>query len=79
MPTSILPFVTGLADLLYLVTALIAGGVFMLLAWRVYKPRKNIEYPADERQLFKFSIFYLFVLYAVLLIEHMLNFRFIWS
>ncbi len=79
VPTSILPFVTGLADLLYLVTALVAGGAFMLLAWRVYKPRKNIEYPADERQLFKFSIFYLFLLYAVLLIEHMLNFRFIWS
>ncbi len=79
IPVTFLPVVTGLADALYLITAMVAGGIFTLLAWRVYQPRKNVEYPHDERQLFKFSIFYLFLLYAVLLIEHSMNFRLIWS
>ncbi len=79
VPFSLAPVFTGLADLLYLVIALIAGGIFTLLAWRVYKPREGVAFPADERQLFKFSIFYLFLLYAVLLIEHSLNIRMLWS
>jgi protoheme IX farnesyltransferase len=67
VPVGLAPWAFGFADLLYGTTALLAGAVMLLLAWQVYNERR----PADRasRNLFAFSILYLFLLFAVLLVE----------
>ena len=52
---------------LVVVAAAVAGAVMLALAWQVYRERN----PDDRasKHLFAFSILYLFLLYAVLLIE----------
>ena len=63
-----LPWVLGFAGAIYGVIVAICGALFLLLARRL---NRSIE--ADRREahrLFVFSIFYLFVLFAALLINH---------
>ena len=67
-PASELPWVLGFAGTIYGAIAAICGALFLLLARQL---NKSIE--ADRRaahRLFVFSIFYLFVLFAALLIDH---------
>ena len=45
-------------------TALVSGGLMLVLAWQVFCERRPAE--RASRQLFAFSILYLFLLYAVL-------------
>src|SRR6202790_1468990 len=63
-----LPWVLGFAGTIYGAIATICGALFLLLARQL---NRSIE--ADRRaahRLFVFSIFYLFVLFAALLIDH---------
>jgi protoheme IX farnesyltransferase len=63
-----LPWVLGFAGAVYGAIVAICGALFLLLAGQL---NRSIE--ADRRaahRLFVFSIFYLFVLFAVLLIDH---------
>jgi protoheme IX farnesyltransferase len=63
-----LPWVLGFAGAVYGAIAAICGALFLLLAGQL---NRSIE--ADRRvahRLFVFSIFYLFVLFAALLIDH---------
>jgi protoheme IX farnesyltransferase len=68
VPASELPWVLGFAGTLYGAIAAICGALFVLLALRL-----NRSIGADRRtahRLFVFSIFYLFVLFAALLVDH---------
>jgi protoheme IX farnesyltransferase len=68
VPASELPWVLGFAGTVYGAIAAICGALFLLLARQL---NRSIE--ADRRvahRLFVFSIFYLFVLFAALLIDH---------
>src|SRR5258705_8290354 len=68
VPTSVLPWVLGFAGTIYGATIAICGALFLLLAGQL-----NRSTGADRRaaqRLFVFSIFYLFVLFAVLLVDH---------
>jgi len=67
VPLGLAPYALGYAGLLYGATALITGTAMLALAVKVYRERP----PADRaaRQLFAFSILYLFLLFAALLIE----------
>jgi protoheme IX farnesyltransferase len=63
-----LPWVFGFAGAIYGATAAICGALFLLLAFQL---NRSIE--TDRRtahRLFVFSIFYLFVLFAALLLDH---------
>jgi len=63
-----LPWVLGFAGTVYGVIAAICGALFLLLALQL---NRSIE--ADRRaahRLFVFSIFYLFALFAALLVDH---------
>jgi protoheme IX farnesyltransferase len=61
------PYATGLGGLVYLAVSSAFGAGFLVLAWRVLKaPPKSKEAP---KQLFAFSILYLFALFAALLVE----------
>ncbi len=63
---TLLPFVVRMSGMLYLACAVVLSGIFVSYAWRLYK-----EY-SDElsRKLFRFSILYLALLFAALLLDH---------
>jgi protoheme IX farnesyltransferase len=63
---SLLPFVIRMSGVAYLVAACLLSGLFISYAWRLYK-----NY-SDElaRKLFRYSILYLSLLFAALLIDH---------
>jgi protoheme IX farnesyltransferase len=68
---TIVPYLTGMSGLIYLVTALILGGRFLYWAIRMRRdPDKEIP-----MQVFRFSIAYLMYLFAALLIDHYYNIR----
>jgi protoheme IX farnesyltransferase len=66
-PLGVAPYLLGYAGALYGLTAVLAGVIFVVLAWQVSCERRPAE--RASRQLFTFSILYLFVLFAVLLVE----------
>ncbi|MEO0549900.1 MAG: heme o synthase [Pseudomonadota bacterium] len=74
-PLGLAPVATGLGGWIYAVTASLFGAVFLGFAITVLRSRAGgAEAGAPERKLalgmFAFSIFYLFALFAALLIEH---------
>jgi heme o synthase len=68
-PIGAAPWLLGYAQALYGVTALIAGALMVMFAWRVRSNREGERAERAAHQLFGFSILYLFVLFAVLLID----------
>jgi len=69
LATTLLPYAMRMSGLLYLLAALALGGLFVLYAWRLYR-----DY-SDElaRRTFRFSILYLALLFAALLVDHWLG------
>jgi heme o synthase len=63
-----LPWILGFADATYGAIAAVCGTLFFLLAHQLNRSR-DVDRRAAQR-LFAFSIFYLFVLFAALLIDH---------
>jgi protoheme IX farnesyltransferase len=66
--TSLLPTAVGLSGLWYMAAALVLGGRFVQLAWRLQRAYSE----PLARQTFKYSIWYLAALFAALLIDHYL-------
>ncbi|MBO1114726.1 heme o synthase [Bordetella petrii] len=64
--TTTLPYVIRMSGLLYLACALVLGGMFVAYAWRLYREYSD----ALARRLFRFSILYLALLFAALLVDH---------
>ena len=50
-------------------TALVAGVAMVALAWRIWTRASGERAGAAAKRLFAFSILYLFILFAVLLVE----------
>src|SRR5580704_1327040 len=69
VPIGAAPWLLGYADAIYGVTALLAGGAMVVLAWRLWAEGAGLRAAQHAKRLFGFSILYLFVLFAVLLIE----------
>jgi heme o synthase len=69
VPVALAPAVTGLGGTAYLVIALALNAAFAWLAWKVYAHRDGREADAHAKRLFLFSIGYLFLHFAVLLVE----------
>ena len=67
VPLGIAPWLFGYTGALYGMTAVAAGGVMLALACQVLRERRPTE--RASRSLFAFSILYLFLLFAVLLVE----------
>ena len=76
VPLAVVPFFVGLGGIAYLVCSVVLGAVFLGLAVRVYFTTEGREADTAARQLFWFSILYLYVLFAVLLGEAVIS-RFI--
>ena len=67
VPLGIAPWALGFAGLLYGTVACVTGAIMLLLAVQVLFERAPAE--RASRNLFAFSILYLFLLFAVLLVE----------
>ena len=63
------PWPLGYFDAVYGLTSLVLGGGMLTFAVNVYRRREGGEALRATRKLFAFSIFYLFALFATLLIE----------
>lgn len=66
LAASLLPYVYGMSGLLYLLTAIILGLIFLYYTIRLYY--QYSDYLA--KKTFRYSIWYLSLLFAVLLIDH---------
>jgi protoheme IX farnesyltransferase len=66
--TTVLPYIVAMSGWLYLLSALLLGALFVWYAWKLYRVY------SDElaRKLFRFSILYLSLLFAALLVDHWL-------
>jgi protoheme IX farnesyltransferase len=69
VPVGAAPWVLGYAGALYGATALLASALMVAFAWRVRGEREGARAERAARHLFAYSILYLFVLFAVLLLE----------
>jgi protoheme IX farnesyltransferase len=68
-PLALLPAFMGFGGALYALVAITLGAVFLGLALTVYRVRDGREADRAAKQLFAFSILYLFGLFAALLVE----------
>ncbi|HMV52885.1 MAG TPA: heme o synthase [Rhodocyclaceae bacterium] len=67
---SLLPFATRMSGWIYLVSAILLGGIFLAYAIRLYT-----RYSDDlARRTFRYSIVYLSILFAALLVDHYMKF-----
>jgi protoheme IX farnesyltransferase len=69
VPLGVWPAFMGLAGGLYALVAIVLGAFFLAFALAVYRTREGREADYVARRLFAFSIFYLFGLFATLLLE----------
>lgn len=70
VPIGISPWFIGLGGWTYLATSSILGAIFLWYAVDVYRIREEgTDADARAKRLFVFSIYYLFALFAVLLVE----------
>jgi len=64
--TTMLPYAVQMSGLIYLVSAVILGAIFLWYAWRIYRNYNDIL----ARKTFAYSIIYLSLLFAALLVDH---------
>lgn len=64
--TTMLPYAVHMSGLIYLVSAVILGLVFLAYAWRIYRHYDDVL----ARKTFTFSIIYLSLLFVALLVDH---------
>ena len=64
--TSLLPFAVHMSGLIYLGSAIVLGAVFLWYAWKMYTDYNDLL----ARKTFAYSIIYLSLLFAALLVDH---------
>jgi protoheme IX farnesyltransferase len=68
--TATLPYVVGMSGLIYLISACVLSGIFLWYAWQVYRHYTDVI----ARKTFAYSIIYLSLLFAMLLVDHYFKF-----
>jgi heme o synthase len=82
LPLGATPWFLGYAGVIYGVTAIALGAIMTVLAWRLYAAGDGRSAGQLARRLFAYSILYLFLLFAVILIEDQLGIvfgRLVWA
>jgi protoheme IX farnesyltransferase len=72
---TVVPYLIGMSGIIYLVTALVLGTRFLSFAIRMRQKPDDLELPMLS---FKFSIHYLGILFAGLLVDHYFLFQLSW-
>ncbi len=68
--TTLLPFAVGMSGGLYLAAAVVLDAIFLWYAWQIYRHYSD----RIARKTFAYSIIYLSLLFAALLVDHYLRF-----
>lgn len=63
---TMMPFISGMSGAVYLTSAVLLGAVFLAYAWKIYRDYSD----ALARKAFRYSIVYLSLLFAALLVDH---------
>lgn len=63
---TLLPFIIRMSGIFYLAAAVLLSGIFVAYAWRLYRNYSD----ALARQMFRYSIVYLALLFGALLLDH---------
>ncbi len=63
---TMMPFISGMSGVVYLAAAVLLGAVFLGYAWSIYREYSD----ALARKTFRYSIVYLSLLFAALLVDH---------
>jgi len=66
---TMLPVGTGMGGWIYLAGAVLLGGRFIHYGWRLYREYSD----ALAKQTFRYSIWYLSLLFAIMLVDHYIN------
>jgi protoheme IX farnesyltransferase len=69
VPLAVLPALLGFGGALYGAAAIVLGAIFMGYALKIWSAEDDARVDHAAKQLFKFSILYLFLLFAALLVE----------
>ena len=73
VPVSLAPLVLGFAGAIYATAAIAMGGGLLFLACRIITQRDD----GTARRMFQYSIFYLFILFLVLIVERLWELAFV--
>ena len=65
---TVVPYLIGMSGLLYLAVAVVLDGIFLAHAWTIWRNYSDLA----ARKAFRWSIIYLALLFAALLIDHAL-------
>ena len=65
---TVVPYLIGMSGLLYLAAAVVLDGIFLAHAWTIWRNYSDLA----ARKAFRWSIIYLALLFAALLIDHAL-------
>ncbi|MDF2365767.1 MAG: heme o synthase [Sneathiella sp.] len=68
-PVAVMPYLLGYAGIVYGVGSALLSGLFLLLSLKVWRARDE----ASAKQLFAYSLLYLFLLFAILLGESLVR------
>ena len=71
VPLAVAPYAIGLGGIVYGVSSVVLGAIFLWLAVKVWRIRDGRDADYAAKHLFGFSILYLFLLFGVLLGEHL--------
>jgi protoheme IX farnesyltransferase len=63
---TLMPYLIGMSREVYLLSAVVLGGIFIAFAWRLWRSYSD----ALARATFRYSIAYLSLLFAALLVDH---------
>ena len=69
-PLGMAPAIIGLGGALYAAAAAVLGAIFVVMAFDCYRTREGEAADRAAKNLFGYSVLYLFLLFAVLLVEH---------
>jgi len=68
-PLGMVPAIIGFGGTLYAAAASVLGSLFVVLAIACYREREGAEADRAAKNLFAYSVLYLFLLFAVILVE----------
>ena len=69
LPVTLVPTFLGITGRVYAVGALVLGGLFCTAALRVLADKDNANNYQSARQMFKYSIFYLFMIFLLMVLD----------
>jgi protoheme IX farnesyltransferase len=73
VPLAFLPAIVGIAGVPYTIAAAVLGAMFLYYAVQVYRLREGVVADRACKKLFSFSILWLFLIFASLLLERVLG------